>query len=136
LDSINVSRARALAGAFALAVVLTTGGAVASGPDSPTVQAAPAIGIRVGCYANPETTRIVNNTGSSIQVRTVGSTYQPYSYEPIWVGKTLAPGKSITYQTGFAAVKNVLKRNYIYNNNGMDKARVVTSVGTFTKACA
>jgi len=134
LDSIHVSRARALAAAFTLAVALTTGGAVASGPHSPTVVAAPAVGIRVNCYSNPETTRIVNNTRSSIKIKTVGSTYQPYSYEPFWVGKTLASGASVTYQTGNAAFKNVLARTYIYNNNG-DKARVTTSVGPFTKAC-
>lgn len=51
------------------------------------------------------------------------------------MGKTLAPGTAVTYQTGFGAVKNVLKSNYIYNNNGLDKARVVTSVGTFSKSC-
>jgi hypothetical protein len=83
---------------------------------------------------NPSRSR-KNNGARSITVRKVGSTYQPYSYEPFVVTKVLGPGEAITYQTGRAASRNVLTRNYIYNDNGRDGAKVVTSVGTFTKAC-
>lgn len=118
--------------AAATAVLLIT--LAPAGPGAPAAEAGSSVGVRVSCFSNPETTRITNNTGGSIKIKTVGSTYQPYSYEPFWVGKTLAPGASVTYQTGRAAFKNVLSRNYIYNDKG-DKARVVTTVGTFTKTC-
>ena len=118
--------------AAATAVLLLT--LAPAGPGAPPAEAGSGVAVRVSCFSNPETTKITNNTGASIKVRTVGSTYQPYSYEPFSVGKTLAPGASVTYQTGRAAFKNVLSRNYIYNDKG-DKARVVTTVGTFTKTC-
>lgn len=121
--------------AAAAAVFLLALAPAAPGPHSPAVDAAPAVGIRVSCYANPETTRITNNSSSSIKVKTVGSTYQPYSNEPFWVNRTLAPGTSVTYQTGYAASRNALTRRYIYNNNGLDGARVATTIGTFTKRC-
>lgn len=98
-------------------------------------EAAGGVTITVRCYSNPERTTIKNNRSSAIRINTVGSTYQPYSYEPFGVYKRLGAGMSITYQTGRAASKNVLTRNYIYNDNGADGVRVKTSVGNFTKKC-
>jgi phosphate-selective porin len=99
------------------------------------VTAAAAVQITLKCYSNPERTTIANKTNKKITVKTFGSTYKPYGYEPFRLNKSLAAGKSITYQTGYAAKKNELTRNYIYNDNGRDGAKVVTSVGTFKKHC-
>ncbi|HVM29939.1 MAG TPA: hypothetical protein VM305_04120 [Candidatus Limnocylindrales bacterium] len=123
---------RRLAAALGLAALLA-GGHLGILPNQ--VEAAPLVGIRLGCYSNPETTRIKNNTAKTITIYRVGSTYQPYSYEPFTVNKRLLPGTAITYQTGRAATRNVLTRNYIYNDNGRDGVRVATSIGTFTKSC-
>lgn len=100
-----------------------------------STNAATSLSIVLRCYSNPEKTTIKNTGTTTFTIRTVGSTYQPYSYEPFSVGKKLLPGQSVTYQTGRAAVSNVLTRNYIYNNNGLDGVRVVTSVSKYTKRC-
>jgi hypothetical protein len=106
------------------------------GAGAPSVTAASSVKITLHCYSNPEKTKITNVGTHSFKITKVGSTYQPYSYEPFRVSKTLAPGQSVTYQTGRAARgTNALTRNYIYNDNGKDGAKVVTSVGTFTKHC-
>lgn len=99
------------------------------------VGAAGGVAVAVRCYSNPETTKITNNTSVSIRVTRVGSTYQPYSYEPFRLNKALAPGQSITYQTGSRATSNALTHNYIYVDSGQDGVRVVTSAGTITKRC-
>lgn len=49
------------------------------------------------------------------------------------MNKTLAPGESVTYKTGRGA--GTIYGNYIYNDNGKDGVKVVTSIGTFTKHC-
>lgn len=119
---------------IALALALALAAPMLAGAP-PSVGAAAAVKVTLSCYGNPEKTTIKNNSSASITVRKVGSTYQPYSYEPITVNKRLAPGAAVTYQTGHGAVRNVLTRNYIYNNNGRDGAKVVTTIGTFTKRC-
>ena len=98
-------------------------------------EAASGVGIRLSCYSNPERTIIKNNRRKSIIIRRVGSTYRPYSYEPFSVRKVVKPGKRVQFQTGRAARVNRLTRNYIYNDNGRDGVKVVTSVGTFRKHC-
>jgi hypothetical protein len=119
-----------------LGILLALALAVPIVSASPTpAQAAAAVKITLSCYSNPEKTTITNNSASSITIKKVGSTYQPYSYEPITVNRSLAPGAKVTFQSGNAATRNVLTRNYIYNNNGLDGAKVVTSIGSFTKRC-
>jgi len=103
---------------------------------SPAVAASSPVKITLACYSNPEKTTIKNVSTHSLTVKTVGSTYKPYSFEPFTVNKVLAAGKSVTYQTGSKAKgANELSHDYIYNNNGSDGARVTTSAGTFTKHC-
>jgi hypothetical protein len=111
-----------------IAAALTLGVAV-----SPVSAGSVSIGLH--CYSNPELTTVHNYTGHGITVNSVGSTYHPYSFEPFYVYHYLAAGNSITYQTGRAAYRHVLTHDYIYNNNGLDGARVRTTVGTFTKHC-
>jgi len=92
--------------------------------------------ITLRCYSNPEKVTITNTGTTSFTVKKVGSTYQPYSYEPFSVSKTLAPGQSVTYQTGSAASgANKLTGTYIFNDNGLDGVRVKTNVTTYTKHC-
>jgi hypothetical protein len=129
-------------GAAALSLVLALSGVAAlpaaGGGVGSVAEAASAAGITLRCYSNPEKTIIRNNTGKAFTIKTVGSTYQPYSYEPITKNKVLGAGMSITYQSGYAAISGAtrtLTRNYIYNDNGRDGVRVVTSVGTFTRSC-
>jgi len=99
------------------------------------VAATTSVHIGLSCYGHPEKTTIKNTGGTSFKINTVGSTYKPYSFEPFTVNKTLSPGQSITYQTGYTAHTNVLTHDYIYNDNGLDGARVKTTVGTYTKHC-
>ena len=99
------------------------------------VAAATTVKISLSCYGHPEKTTIKNTGATAFKIKTVGSTYRPYSFEPFTVNKTLSPGKSITYQTGYSASSNVLTHDYIYNDNGQDGARVATTVGTYTKHC-
>ena len=108
----------------------------AIGAAPPTaIEAASGVGIRLSCYSNPERVIVKNNRRRAITVRSVGSTYRPYSYEPFRVRKVVKPGKRVQFQTGRAARVNRLTRNYIFNNNGRDGVKVVTSVGTFRKRC-
>jgi hypothetical protein len=100
------------------------------------VAAASPVKITVKCYSNPEKLTVTNTSSSSIKVNSVSSTYQLTSAEPFRVNKTLAPGQSITYQFGRAASgPTKLYGNYIFNDNGRDGGKAVTSVGTFTKGC-
>jgi phosphate-selective porin len=113
--------------AFAAAIigvcVISTGTATAASP----------VKITLKCYSSPEKTTIKNTSTSSLKVKNFGSTYQAYSAEPFRVNKTLAPGQSVTYKTGHG--RGTIYGNYIYNDNGRDGVKVVTSVGTYTKHC-
>jgi hypothetical protein len=129
-EEMRVARSIALAAALALCAL------IAPAASMPTAQAASAVKITLRCYSNPEKTTIKNIGTVSFKIQKVGSTYQPYSAEPFSVNKTLAPGQSVTYQTGYGASGPTrLYGLYIYNDNGQDGARVKTTVGTFTKHC-
>jgi hypothetical protein len=98
--------------------------------------AAGPVGITLRCYANPELTIVRNNTGSPIVIRSIKSQYRPQDFEPIEVGRTLGPGKAVTFQSGFGATQNILTKNFIYyDNEELDGTRIVTSVGIFKKRC-
>lgn len=107
-------------------------------PARPSGAAPPAVSVTVSCATNPEKVTVKNNRTSSITVRTVGSIYQPYSFEPVTVTRTLAAGVSVTFQSGGAASANVLTKRYIFNNDvgSTEGARAATSAGTFEKRCA
>ena len=100
-------------------------------PD-PAQARTPALTVTVACKATPETTRVKNNRNRSITIKTVGSIYQPYSYEPFRVDRRLGGGKSITFESGSGANHNKLTGSYIYNNDVGSKegAKVVTKTGT------
>ncbi len=68
---------------------------------------------------------------------TVGSIYRPYSWEPVWVNRTLGGGRTITFESGSGANTNQLTGSYIYNNDVGSKegAKVSTSVGGFSDRC-
>ena len=125
-------RRRRLVAPVTLAAVLAFS---ALGVVTPASAEAAGVRISLSCYSNPERTIIKNNRNKAITIYRVGSTYRPYSYEPFRVSKRVTPGKRAQFQTGRAARVNVLTRNYIYNDNGADGVKVVTSVGTFKKHC-
>ena len=92
----------------------------------------------VACKATPETTRVKNNRNRSITIKTVGSIYRPYSYEPFRVDRRLGGGRSVTFESGSGANQNRLTGSYIYNNDvgSREGARVVTKTGTrFVDRC-
>ena len=101
------------------------------------IAASPAVSVSVGCHGNPETTRVHNNTNHSVMIKAVGSIYQPRSNEPFHLSRNLGPGKSVTFETGYAANSNTLTSQYIYNSDVGDKdgARVGTSAGRFVDRC-
>ena len=102
-----------------------------------SAEAASKVKVVVNCYSNPETARVTNNTNRRIKVKKVGSIYKPRSNEPFRVNRTLRRGKSITFQSGYDAKRNVLTRQYIYNHDvgSREGARVRTSVGRFSDRC-
>jgi hypothetical protein len=114
---------------FAFGAALISAAAMSAAPVSAASQP---ISISLSCYSSPEKTTIKNVSTRTLTVKSFGSTYQPYSAEPFHVNTTLAPGKSVTYKTGSGSR---LYGNSIYNNNGKDGVKVVTSVGTFGKHC-
>ena len=100
------------------------------------VEAGTSAKVTLRCYSNPEKVTITNTGTTTFAVKKVGSTYQPYSYEPFSVSKTLAPGQSVTYQTGSAASgANKLTGTYIFNDNGLDGVKVRTNLAIYTKRC-
>lgn len=90
----SMSRLRPVLFALALLAPILLGGV------THPVEAVTGVRIVVNCFSNPETTRVMNKTAGTITIRTVGSIYQPYSYEPIPVNRTLPPGSSISFQSG------------------------------------
>jgi len=106
-------------------------------PD-PAQARPPALTVTVACKATPETTRVKNNRNRSTTIKTVGSIYQPYSYEPFRVDRRLGGGRSITFESGSGANQNKLTGSYIYNNDVGSKegARIVTNTGArFVDRC-
>jgi hypothetical protein len=98
----------------------------------------PVLTITVACKATPEITRVKNNRNRAITIKTVGSIYQPYSYEPFRVDRRLGGGNSITFESGSGADHNKLTGLHIYNNDVGSKegARIVTKSGNrFVDRC-
>ena len=101
----------------------------------PTEAATPALSVHVYCYSNPERVVVHNNRSRAITIASVGSIYQPYSYEPVHVGYRLGAGKTVTFYAGNGASASnprTLTRNYIFNNSvgTAEGARVVRANGT------
>ncbi len=122
-----------LVGALGAALVFAMVGPASERGLSPHPAEArtPALAVTVACQATPETTRVKNNRNRAITVKTVGSIYQPYSYEPFRVDRRLGGGRSITFESGSGANQNKLTGSYIYNNDvgSREGARIVTSTG-------
>jgi hypothetical protein len=122
-----------LVGALVAALVFAMVGPASERGLSPHPAEArtPALAVTVACKATPETTRVKNNRNRAITVKTVGSIYRPYSYEPFRVDRRLGGGRSITFESGSGANQNKLTGSYIYNNDvgSREGARIVTSTG-------
>ena len=116
----------------ALALTMTAGTVSKQGLSPQPAQARlPALTVSVACEATPERTRVKNNRNTAITIKTVGSIYRPYSYEPFRVDRRLGGGKSVTFESGSGANRNKLTGSFIYNNDVGSKegARVVRSSG-------
>jgi hypothetical protein len=125
-----------LAGVLAVVVFLgpvSSGGGLAVRP----AEAAARVTVTARCDGNPEKVIVTNNTRHRIEVRRVTSIYQPRSNEPFRVDRTLGRGRSIAFESGPAANRNVLTRQYVFNSDVGTKegARVATSVGRFADRC-
>ena len=123
----------------ALALTMTAGTVSKQGLSPQPAQARlPALTVSVACEATPERTRVKNNRNTAITIKTVGSIYRPYSYEPFRVDRRLGGGKSVTFESGSGANRNKLTGSFIYNNDVGSKegARVVRSSGApFVDRC-
>ena len=136
-----MSRTAVLVSALMAALVLT----MAAGPVSkqglspqPAQARLPALTVSVACKATPERTHVKNNRNRAITIKTVGSIYRPYSYEPFRVNRKLGGGNSTTFESGSGANDNKLTGSYIYNNDVGSKegARIVTGSGArFVDRC-
>jgi hypothetical protein len=100
-------------------------------------EAAPEVKVNVNCASTPEKTAVKNNTKKSIEVKKVTSIDDPRSNESFTVNRTLKAGKTITFESGKGAKRNVLTKAYIYGDDPSLKegARVSTSVGRFVGKC-
>ncbi len=120
-----------------LRLVITFGlGATALfGAGVGTTQAGtPPLSVHVYCYSNPERVVVRNNRSFAITIRSVGSRYQPYSYEPVRVDYRLGAGRSVTFYSGNGATYSnprTLTRNYIFHNEvgSTEGAKVTRSNG-------
>jgi hypothetical protein len=104
----------------------------------PAEAARPSLTVTVASHATPERTRVQNNRRRAVTIKSVGSIYQPFSYEPIMVNRKLPARKAITFESGRGANQNTLTEAYIYNNDVGSKegARVITKTGLrFTDRC-
>ena len=126
-----------LASALALALTMFAPASEQGVSPHPAQARTPAVAVSVSCQSTPEVTRVKNNRSRSITVGTVGSIYQPYSYEPFRVNRTLGGGRTITFESGSGANTNKLTGSHIYNNDVGSKegAKVSTSVGGFSDRC-
>ena len=120
-----------------LAVVFLGPASFDRGPAVRPAEAAARVNVTARCDGNPEKVIVANNTRHRIKIRTVGSIYQPRSKEPFRVDRTLRRGRSIAFESGPAANRNVLTRQYVFNSEvgSREGARVATSVGRFADRC-
>lgn len=131
--------------ALSAVLLLTVGLVVPVGAMPQTGAVTGTFTLTVDCTANPERTTITNNTDETFDLSrttlgqgfTLGSLYQPRSNEPFRLAGTLAPGVSITFETGSAASNNALSRDEIYNNQATGEgARLVTPFGGVDALCS
>jgi hypothetical protein len=133
-------KALMLVGAVIAALVFALNGPTSERGLSPHPAQArpPALTVTVACKATPEVTRVENNRSRRITIKKVGSIYQPRSNEPFTVNRRLRANRTIRFESGSGADRNVLTRQYIYNNDVGSKegARVTTGAGTrFVDRC-
>ena len=124
--------------ASALALTLMISGSTSErGISVRPAEAASKVRVVARCDGNPEKVLVTNNTHHRIKIRTVGSVYRPYDFEPIRVSKGLGGGRTVTFQSGPSAHGNVLTKKYIFNSDvgSREGARVATSVGRFVDRC-
>src|SRR5215204_5416628 len=113
----GMRRTALLVSALTAALVLTMTSAPVSKQGlspQPAQARQPALTVTVACKATPEKTQVKNNRNRAITIKTIGSIYQPYSYEPFRVDFRLGAGNSVTFESGSEANNHVLTKSYIY----------------------
>jgi hypothetical protein len=126
-------RGKLVAGAMSLGVLA---GVAAFGAAQGRAQTAGTITVLAVCNTEPETTAILNNTDTAINIVSVSSIKDPQPFEPITINQTLAPGASVTYYLGPSSPFPAISNTRIYDNTAADEgAVVVTSAGTLTALC-
>ena len=121
---------------FALVLLVALSASVGASWPVRHAQAA-AISIRLGCYSDPEVVTITNNRSERIFISTIGPIYRPQSNQPFAVDRRLNAGAIITFHSGPNATRNVLTRQFIFNNSvgAAEGVKVVTNVGAFIFRC-
>lgn len=96
---------------------------------------AAAISIRLGCYSDPEVITITNNRTERIFIASIGPVYS--QRQPFAVDRRLNARSVITFHAGPNATRNVLTRQFIFNNGvgAREGVKVVTNVGAFVYRC-
>ena len=96
---------------------------------------AAAISIRLGCYSDPEVVTITNNRTERIFIASIAPIYRPQSNETFEVDRRLNAKAIITFHSGPNATRNVLTRQFIFNNDvgRREGVVVVTSAVAFLK---
>jgi hypothetical protein len=90
------------------------------------------VSVELDCDASPETTRVTNNTSDPITVNEIN----PTSAEPIPRDDEIAPGDSITYQSGTDARGRFDVGGELYDDDDEDaQVRLSTSGGDFDGFC-
>jgi hypothetical protein len=126
-------RGKLFAGVISAGIVA---GAAMFGASQGDAQTAGTITVLAVCNTEPETTAILNNTDTAINIVSVSSIKDPQPFEPITVNQTLAPGASVTYYLGPSSPFPALSNTRIFDNTAPDEgAVVVTSAGTLTALC-
>lgn len=136
MRSLSLVSLASLVGALTLAVLVGTGPS-GQGLSVRPAEAAAAVKVTARCDGNPERVTVTNNSRQRVKVRKVGSIYRPFDFEPVAVNRTLRRGQSVTAESGPAANRNVLGKQYIFNSDvgRREGARVSTSVGRFVDRC-
>ncbi len=123
-----------------LATLLVVTGAFAFFRGSAAAQQDPSgsITLAVACSTVPESTTISNNTDAALDLSqfTLASIDDPQQEQIFPLTGILAPGASISFQSGAGASGSVLTTAYIYDNeNASEGATLTTPFGVLTVLC-
>lgn len=93
--------------------------------------------ITLSCATDPELTRIENVGAYPFTITWLSSFDSQSGNGTFWLNRVLAPGQSVTYQSGSAARENILTKNELYlSGNATDHGlSLTTSLGGVSQRC-